>query len=84
MKLKEPRCLWTMFAFFHQTLKAVRSDKSSVTEILKSATPDAYECKFGYREVDFVGDHISGNGVAPIADNVEAILIFLYHQIYLS
>ena len=34
------------------------------------------KCKFGYQEVDFVGHHISGNGVAPIADNVKAILDF--------
>ena len=34
------------------------------------------KCKFACREVDFVGHHISGDGVAPIADNVKAILDF--------
>ena len=34
------------------------------------------KCKFGYREVDFVGHHISGDGVTPIADDIKAILDF--------
>ena len=35
------------------------------------------KCKFGYREVEIIGHHISGDGVAPIADNVKAVLDFL-------
>ena len=34
------------------------------------------KCKFGYREIDYVGYHISGNGLSPIQGNVDAILSF--------
>ena len=34
------------------------------------------KCKFGYFDIDFVGHNISGQGVKPIYDNVEAIVNF--------
>ena len=34
------------------------------------------KCIFGYFEIDYVGYHISPNGVSPILANVEAILSF--------
>ena len=36
----------------------------------------ADKCKFGYYDVDFVGLHLSGNGVEPIRENVDAIADF--------
>ena len=32
------------------------------------------KCKFGYFDIDFVGYHISRDGISPIAENVSAIL----------
>ena len=34
------------------------------------------KCKFGYTEIDYVGYHISSQGLSPIYDNVKAILEF--------
>ena len=34
------------------------------------------KCKFGYFHIDFIGHNISGQGVKPIYDNVEAIVNF--------
>ena len=34
------------------------------------------KCKLGYFDIDFVGHNISGQGVKPIYDNVEAIVDF--------
>ena len=34
------------------------------------------KCKFGCYDIDFVGHNISGQGVKPIYDNVEAIVNF--------
>ena len=34
------------------------------------------KCKFGYFDINFVGHNISGQGVKPIYDNVEAIVNF--------
>ena len=36
----------------------------------------ADKCKFGYYDIDFVGLHLSGNGVEPIRENVDAITDF--------
>ena len=35
------------------------------------------KCKFGYFDINFVGHNISGQGVKPIYDNVEATVNFL-------
>ena len=34
------------------------------------------KCKFSYYEVDFVGHHISAEGVRPVSENVQDILNF--------
>ena len=34
------------------------------------------KCKFGYTEIDYVGYHISSQGLSPIYDNVKAVLEF--------
>ena len=36
----------------------------------------ADKCKFGYYDIDFVGLHLSRNGVEPISENVDAITDF--------
>ena len=59
---------------FKDMLEVIRAVLQSFREAQLQMHID--KCKFGYREVDFVGHHISGYGVAPIADNVKAILDF--------
>ena len=34
------------------------------------------KCQFGYTETDYVGYHISGEGLSPIRENIDAILSF--------
>ena len=34
------------------------------------------KCMFGYNEIDYVGYHISSDGLSPIRSNIEAILSF--------
>ena len=59
---------------FKDTLEVIRAVLQRFREVQLQVRIDKY--KFDYRKVDFVGHHISGDGVAPIADNVKAILDF--------
>ena len=61
---------------FSPTCKGMLEVIRAVLQIFREAQLQMRidKCKFGYREVDLIGHHISGDGVAPIADNVKAVL----------
>ena len=61
---------------FSPTFKGMLEVIRAVLKRFKEAQLQMHidKCKFSYREVGFVGHHIPGDGVAPIADHVKAIL----------
>ena len=59
---------------FKGMLEVTRAVLQRLREVQLQMRTD--KCKFSYQDVEFVGHHISGDGVASTADNVKAILDF--------